>query len=329
MKIGIIGAGSMGSVHAAGWVAAGAEVVGIVSAGGASAAALAARCGARAYASLEALLPDVDVIDLCVPTDLHAPMTLMAAAAGRHVVCEKPIALTPADARAMIVACDRAGVRLYVAHVVRFFAAYRAAARLLHEGAVGDLGVVRLHRLGSLPHGGMGWFVDERRSGGALLDLLVHDFDVARWFAGPIARVHARSVRSGAPDAAIECVQATLRFESGAIGFVEGGWVYPPGTFRTGFDVAGRQGVLEWSSDAPGSVTRHLPPATAAREAVARPAASDDPYGEQIAHVLHALRSGAPFDVTAYDAAAALDVAHAARASLAFGASVAPEAVIS
>ena len=325
MKIGIIGAGSMGAVHAASWHAAGARVVGVVSAGGASAAALAARFGARAYASLEALLPDVDVIDLCVPTDLHAPMTLTAAAAGRHVVCEKPIALTPGDARAMIDACDRAGVRLYVAHVVRFFAAYRAAADLLHAGAVGDLGVVRLHRLGSLPHAGGGWFADERRSGGALLDLLIHDFDVARWFAGPIARVHARSVRSAAADAGIECVHATLRFASGAIGFVEGGWVYPAGTFRTGFDVAGRAGVLEWSSDAPASVTRHLPPAPPAAEAVARPAASDDPYTKQLAHVLAALDSGSPFDVTAHDAAAALAVAHAARASLASGASVALE----
>ncbi len=105
MRVGIVGAGSMGRAHAAGWRAAGAQIEGVVSKTGVSARALAEAHGACAFADLDALLAEVDVVDLCVPSDLHHPMTLRAAAAGKHVVCEKPIALSVADAHEMIAAC--------------------------------------------------------------------------------------------------------------------------------------------------------------------------------------------------------------------------------
>src|SRR3954463_1150726 len=104
MRVGIVGAGSMGNVHAPAWKnlsSMGAELTGIYSAHGENAAALAQKYGVKTYPSYEALLMDVDIVDLCIPTDFHREMTVQAAQAARHVVCEKPIALTLDDGRAM------------------------------------------------------------------------------------------------------------------------------------------------------------------------------------------------------------------------------------
>src|SRR5690625_2117835 len=104
-KIGIVGAGFMGATHAAGWDLTDAELVGIHAAPDTPVDDLASKYGARAYNDLELLLADVDVIDICAPTHLHAEMVEAAAASGTHVICEKPLARTAAQARQMIEAC--------------------------------------------------------------------------------------------------------------------------------------------------------------------------------------------------------------------------------
>lgn len=329
MRVGIVGAGSMGRAHAAGWRAAGAELVGVASKTGVSAGALAQAHGARAFPDLDALLPAVDVVDLCVPSDLHHPMTLRAAAAGKHVVCEKPIALSLTDAQAMIDACERAGVRLFVAHVLRFFPQYRTAAEVVRAGHLGRLGVMRFKRVSAPPRAGpSSWFADESRSGGMICDLMVHDFDFALSLAGPVARVFARSVRTAHPDSARDYALVTLRFESGAMALVEGGWAYPTGVFRTGFDLAGTDGLIEWDSESSESIRRYLlPTGQAAEVALPLTVMAEDPYTTEIKHVRAALVGGQPFAVTPQEATAALRIGLAARASLRSGRSVAPSEV--
>ncbi len=332
MRVGIVGAGSMGRAHAAGWRAADADLVGVVSRGGVSAQVLAEQHGARAFPDLDALMQEVDVVDLCVPSDLHHPMTLRAAAAGKHVVCEKPIALSVADAHEMIEACQRAGVRLFVAHVVRFFPQYRAAAQAVAAGRLGGLGVLRFRRVAYPPRSGASsWFADESRSGGMICDLMVHDFDYAMSLAGPVARVFARSLRTRHPESNRDYALVTLGFESGAMALVEGGWVYPTGVFRTGFDLAGTDGAIEWDSDSTESIGRHLLPSESdAAPEVGLPLTvmAEDPYTTEIKHVHAALVHGTPFAVTPAEAAAALRIGLAARASLRTGRSVAPSEVV-
>ena len=173
MRIGIVGAGTMGQVHAQAWLEAGAQVVAVHSASLESALGLAAQYGARVCSSLAELLEHVDVVDLCVPTHLHHAMTLEAANAGKHVVCEKPMALELSDARAMIEACEKSGVRLFIAHVVRFFPQYRAARDAVQSGQIGSLGVMRLKRTAYQPQvSGENWFLDSTKSGGMVLDLV-------------------------------------------------------------------------------------------------------------------------------------------------------------
>ncbi|GAB4215244.1 MAG: hypothetical protein OHK0022_54880 [Roseiflexaceae bacterium] len=137
MRIGIAGAGSMGRVHAEGWAAAGATVAGFLGGRSGSASALAEQYDARVYPDSAALLADVDVVDICTPTDQHADLALAAAAAGRQIVCEKPLARTLEQGRAVLAACRAARVQLLVAHVVRFFPEYALAQARVAQGAIG------------------------------------------------------------------------------------------------------------------------------------------------------------------------------------------------
>lgn len=320
MRVGIVGAGTMGSVHAAAWAQTEAELVGVHSLR--AGAELASRYGAKAFDRYEDLLEAVDVVDLCVPTDLHPAMTLQAAAAGKHVVCEKPLALTLEQGEAMITACERAGVRLFVAMVVRFFPQYRAAQQLVAGGQLGSLGVLRLKRAAYQPRKEVdNWYLDEARSGGMVVDMMIHDFDYARWLAGPVARVYARSARGQVPASPGDYALVTLRFASGAIALIEGAWANPPGVFRTGFDLAGSAGLIEWSSDEPVTLRTFLEPRPGEAAAVGLPLAplAEDPYTTQIKHVHRALVTGEPFAVTPQDALEALRIALAARESLKSG----------
>src|SRR4029450_2112743 len=108
----------MGSWHALRWRALPVELTGFYDTDRERAVALATRYGGRAFASVEELLSGNEIVDICTPPADHAATTIAAARAGKHVVCEKPIARHLADARTMIAACESAGVRLFVAHVV-------------------------------------------------------------------------------------------------------------------------------------------------------------------------------------------------------------------
>ena len=110
MKVGIVGVGFMGTTHAAGWAETPAEIVGFTAETQQEAGSIAAQYQARIYPSLEEMLPDVDVVDICSPTHLHCEMALKAAAAGKHVICEKPLARTTQQAQKIVKACQEAGV---------------------------------------------------------------------------------------------------------------------------------------------------------------------------------------------------------------------------
>jgi predicted dehydrogenase len=130
MKIGT-GAGFMGTTHAAGWADTPATIVGFTAETPQEANSLAKRYETNVYSSLDEMLPDVDVVDICSPTHLHYEMALKAAAAGKHIVCEKPLARTTKQAREIVAACRKTGVQLLVAHVVRFFPEWHLLTMLL------------------------------------------------------------------------------------------------------------------------------------------------------------------------------------------------------
>ena len=322
MRVGIAGAGSMGRTHAKAWLKAGCQVTGVISGHLERAEQFALEHQTKAFSSLEALLEEVDVLDICAPTHLHRSMTETAARAGKHIICEKPIALTLKDARAMIQICSSHSVRLFIAQVVRFFPQYRAAQEIFNSGQLGNLGVLCLKRMGYQPKAvGENWFLDETKSGGMIVDMMIHDFDYALWLGGKVSRVYARSARASQPESIGDYALVTLGFESGAMAQIEGGWAYPKGTFRTSLDIAGSEGLIEWHSDDSSTVKSFLETRATDADAVGIPSSvlTEDPYTTQIKHFKHAITSNAPFDVTPQDALAALEIALAARESLATG----------
>lgn len=333
LRVGMVGVGVMGTAHLAGWVATPARIAGYVALDQSRCETLARQYGGRVYASLDEMLPDVDVVDICTPTYLHREMALQAAAAGRHVVCEKPLALTASGAGEMIEACERAGVQLLVGHVVRFFPEYALAKATVDQGEIGRVAVTRLKRVNFQPrHAADNWFLDPEKSGGMILDLMIHDFDYARWVAGEVESVFARSVRAVDPNAAGDYCLAILKHRSGALTHVEGGWAYPPPMFLTGFEIAGERGLIEHPAGSSVPIGVHLMERQQSElPAVGVPAAplAESPYVTEIKHFYDVLTGAiATPRVTARDGLEALRIGLAAIRSAQTGRSVRIEEMV-
>jgi predicted dehydrogenase len=317
MKIGMIGTGFMGGTHVAAWAQTPAQVVALLSADTTSAAKLAAQVGAQVYDDYAALLDAVDVVDICTPTHLHHEMVLQAAAAGKHIICEKPLARTVQQTHEMLAACEKAGVHLLVGHVVRFFPEYASAKAIVDRGDIGNVAVVRLTRCSFKParNNPESWFHDHAKSGGMMFDLMIHDFDYARWVAGDVESVFARNVAAKNPDAPGDYALAILQHTNGALSQVEGGWAYPVPMFRTALEIAGSHGLIEHpvGSSAPIGIYMHEQKTGDADIAVPSSPLAEDPYASQIKHFYDVLTGSITEPrVTAYDAAAAVQIALAA-----------------
>jgi len=319
MKIGIVGAGFMGTTHAAGWADTPAMIVGFAAETPVEADALAKRHDTNVYTSLDEMLPEVDVLDICSPTHLHYEMALKAAAAGKHIICEKPLARTTRQAQEIVTACRKSGVQLLVAHVVRFFPEYALAQAAVAEGQIGKPGVIRLQRGSYRPKKPAGnWFLDEVKSGGILMDLMIHDYDYARWVAGEVESVSARRVTELHLDAPIDYGLVILSHRSGALSHIAGSWAYPPPTFRTHLEIAGDRGLIEFDSDGTAPI-QNLILKTSGADApdVGLPSSpvSESPYTTQIKEFYEALADGKTARVSATDGLAAVQIAEAALES--------------
>jgi myo-inositol 2-dehydrogenase / D-chiro-inositol 1-dehydrogenase len=189
---------------------------------------------ARSYADYRELLRDRDVemIWVTAPNDLHAPIAIEAARAGKHVVCEKPLCLTLDEADAMIDACDRAGVLLLYAEELFFAPKYVKAKQMADEGAFGRVHLVKQGEKHSGPHADWFWDID-RSGGGALMDLGCHGIAFCWWFLGKptVKSVYSQlstQVHSGRTMGDDEAI-TIIEFETGAIGMVENSWNRPGG----------------------------------------------------------------------------------------------------
>ncbi len=320
LRIGIVGAGNMAATHAEAWKVAGEKLVAIHAPDSPGLRRLASVYEADPTATLDDLLSQVDVVDVCTPTDSHLGPILAAADAGRHVVCEKPLARTVDQAHAAVEACSRSGVRLLVGHVVRFFPDYATAKTTVERDEIGEVGVLRLDRSTYAPAGDNAWFADHTRSGGVILDLMIHDVDYAMWVAGPVTRVYGRRLARRADDAF-----AILRHSSGAISHLHASWAYPVGTFRTRVEIAGTQGLIDFSSDRPRGLVHLAPPAGEAPLVPRPPTAShQSPFHAEIGHFSEVLRGRGEPRIEAVEALAAVAVCEAAAESALTGIPVSP-----
>ena len=322
MKIGIVGLGGMGSVHGSKYVQMpGLELL-CFDPDPERAATYSQRFGARPVDSYDSLLSQCDLVDLCVPNDLHYEVSMKAIAAGIGVLLEKPMTMTVGDCVSLAESAEKAGAPLMVAHVVRYFAEYKRAHQSVMDGAVGTPASARLRRGGLAPSGAGGWFRDVARSGGVLLDLAIHDFDWLRWTFGEVKSVFSKSVAlsSGRTDLTGDYAVSVLTFDSGVVAHVESTWMDPSG-FRTTLEVSGSGGTIEHDSRETWTLKVH----TAGGSTQEGPlAVSDDPYFQEISEFLTSVREKTPPPVPVRDAIMAVSIANAAIESAKTGRAVNP-----
>lgn len=228
LRIGLMGCGAMGQGHAAVWLRTkGARLAAVCDADPARAQGLAGRAGASVYTGLEEMLGSgaVDAVDICTPSGLHADQGLMAACAGRHVLCEKPLDLNLDKADRLIAACKDRHLTLAVILQRRTYAGAQAVSAAAAEGRMGRLlscsAYVKWWRSQDYYVSG-GWRGTCALDGGVLANQAIHAIDQLCWLAGPVVEVEY--ARIGTECHRMECEDhalAVLRFQSGARGVVE------------------------------------------------------------------------------------------------------------
>jgi predicted dehydrogenase len=153
--------------------------------------------GIRRHSELEALLadPEIDLFDLCLPSYLHRDVAIRAMEAGKHVLVEKPVALSVDDADAMLEAARRTGRLLMVGQVLRFWPEFACIRDLMRAGEHGPLLAAHFKRVISRPDwSGDDWFSDPAKTGGAVVDLHIHDTDFVQYLFGPPEFVDSRGL---------------------------------------------------------------------------------------------------------------------------------------
>lgn len=230
LKIGLIGCGFMGRMHGNVYkTLENATLVGAVDIKADVVDGYAKEFGANAYTSLGQLLAhdEVDAIDICLPTYLHGKFTVQAAEAGKHVFCEKPMALTLAETDEMIRACSDAGVELMIGHCIRFWPEYALLKQLTAGGSLGKLLSINLTRYGAFPTwSSENWLSDPSKAGGGVLDMHIHDTDFVLYLLGePDSLQSWGTVDERGPSQ----VFTTMTYGK-TIAHLEGGWNFPTGT---------------------------------------------------------------------------------------------------
>ncbi|MEO1549766.1 MAG: Gfo/Idh/MocA family oxidoreductase [Pseudomonadota bacterium] len=221
IRVAILGAG-IGQEHLAGYRALPEhfEVAMIVDR---DAARLAQITGAhRACETLEAALDDplIDLIDICLPPDLHAQIAIAALQAGKHVICEKPLATSLADVDRVAQAAQRSGCAVFPVFQYRFGPAFRALRALDAAGLLGPAHVASVETHWSRDAGyyavpWRGTWAGER--GGALLGHAIHAHDLLHWLFGPVDRITARTATRINPIETEDCAALLVEFENGAL----------------------------------------------------------------------------------------------------------------
>jgi predicted dehydrogenase len=325
LRVGVIGAGN---IFGRGYLPAfrqtdSLRVTAICDVDAGRAEAAAAQLGSvRAVSSDDELiaLEDLDAIFVLTPTDTHADLTVAALEAGRHVLCEKPMARSSADARRMAAAAERTGRRLMIGHARRFDDRWIALHDQVTTGRIGEIAYMYRseHAYNGVPADGWQW--RDEQSGGVLWDVGVHVAEMFRWFIGASPRaaftklLHARpeSRAGGAPDAAI----VTFDYGDARHAVLSVSWIHPPawGPYYATTEIVGTRGKLE-------SFDRDAHPAVVIGEHAEfvrfSPllSALANTFRAEVEHFVEAIEAGTPFAISVDDAVAAIDMVEAAERS--------------
>ncbi len=202
----------------------------------------------KAYTTEKEVLadPEVEAVYLASPLGLHAKQIKMAAAAGKHVLCEKPLTLNVKQAEEAVEACRKAGVYLQEGYMMKFHGAHQRMKELIDEGRIGKVVSMRAQLSCWYPKMEGAWRQDPRQGGpgGAMVDMATHLFDLLAMFAGPIRRVGALVGNLVQDYKPADATTTLLEFRSGAHGTVDCFFCIPDEASRTRLEVYGSQGAL-------------------------------------------------------------------------------------
>lgn len=326
LRAGVVGVGGISQHHAAGYRLAGCTLAAICDVDADMLRAKARDWGVeRTYTSAEAMFAeaDLDVVSICTPVSSHHPVTLAAARAGVHVLCEKPIALDLAQGREMIEACREAGVILQIGHQMRSDGAVSHAKAMIDDGTIGDISFVRLrqaHDWGGAGRVRPSFATKSSGGGGTLLDNGCHMMDLLRYFGGDVEDVYARTATRRWPIDLEDTSTVSARYVSGALASVENSWTATG--WEEGFWIYGTAGSLEYTNRQSDPVLVHAfresPGTTWAETDVARiDFAGAPPHHRQILNLVRAVRGEGPVVCSGEDGLDAVRIVFAAYESAA------------
>jgi len=251
--IAVIGSGRAGMIHAKNFAAGidGARLVAMADPVEAARNAALAELGIeRGYATYQEVLEDdsVDAIVVVTPTVYHKDIVIAAAKAGKHVLCEKPMAMTTAECESMVAACDEARIKLQIGFMRRFDRNFIQAKEAVDAGKIGDVVLVKSNTRGpSVPQP---WMYDIAKSNGPLAEVNSHDIDTVRWFTGSdFKEVYAIAGNYRCPEAKAsfpdfyDNVLMSIRFANGMQGSIDGA-VSVGYAYDARLEVLGTKGVL-------------------------------------------------------------------------------------
>jgi len=203
--------------------------------------------------------PDVDVVYVATPTYAHKDYVIQAAQAGKHVYCEKPMAVTYEECQEMINACNSTGVSLWVAYYRRAMPRFLKIKELLDSGAIGDIVAVSLQHFReagvqpNTPESDLHWHhIPEISGNGALVDMGSHQIDIMNYFFGNIIEVKGTATNQGGLYRTADSMSAMFRFESGMVG--TGLWNYTASVYEDSLTIVGTEGKLSFEVFAPTAI---------------------------------------------------------------------------
>jgi predicted dehydrogenase len=253
IKVGLIGAGGIGNAHSSAYEQmTEAKVTAVVDVRLENALKTAAVHGARAYTSVDEMLTKetLNMVDICTPSFVHQEMAVKGANHGLHVLCEKPIAYSLEDARAMIDAAQMNNVFLMIAQVIRFWPEYVYLKKVYDEGLYGKMVQAWFSRVCGAPMWAWdSWYVDPTRSGLAPLELHIHDVDYIHFLLGKPDSVYSVSVLQ--PEIYASFIKTQYFYDSlpGVLVEAEGGWWQGAVPFAATFRVIFEGAVLIYDGD--------------------------------------------------------------------------------
>lgn len=319
----------MGNAHAAAWASAGqADTIKYICTPRPKEGSVPLAKHATYISDLDVILKDkgVKFVSVCTPTPTHKDIAIALLSAGKHVLLEKPIALTIADAKAIADAAARSSGSLMVAHVVRFFLGYQKLRAASDSGELGKVLSVHTRRFSQKPSWAA-WLDDASQTGGMLVDFSIHDFDQLNLYLGNPTEVFAVQTSPSGP------AEIIVQYENGGIGQVQSFMNTGEGVpFTSTIDLLGTKGMAHYEFSAVSATEESSHGNDAGVNSLyifsslgntQQKVTSDDPYGRQVQYFFEQASRGSTFDVSPTSSAiAALQVALAAKASLLEGRSI-------